>query len=545
MTWLIERGLRKLSSSLHRLVRASATEYPILFEGDCPVWLQAEALYLPLVGLYSATLDEERLRRLDQEPGVRRIYWDRPVAAALDRARRDADWYGPASCIWDGRGMGIALVDSGCAPHPDLADAVVDFVDLVRGERLPYDDYGHGTHLAGVMVGRGRVEPRLRGMAPGAHLVVVKVLNEAGVGRESTIIRGLEVVVGLRRRWNIRVVNLSLGGQASGAVGEDPLCRAVERLWRLGLAVVTPAGNEGRKGDGSIQSPGTSPLVITVGALTRARKVARFSSRGGLTGPLKPDLVAPGTGIVAPLAAGSTLDLRHPERRRGAYAVQSGSSVAAAIVSGALAVLFAKEAHLTADEAKERLMDSAEDLGLPWNLQGAGALRLTAALALDLPVGRLLGRRQLRQGDFGNDVWYAQNRLNLLGYTLVGPASGCYDQRTAAAVARFQSQSWLPVTGVLDLLSGRALEATGWLGRRVLKAGMRGEDVAELQVRLSLPVSGLFDAATEATVRTWQVKHGIQPCGRVDRHTYWRLGLASLHLPDSFPLDGNPVRLNQ
>jgi serine protease AprX len=195
-------------------------------------------------------------------------------------------------------------------------------------------------------------------MAPGAHIVSLRVLGDDGSGVASDVIEAIDWAVENRRAYNIRIINLSLGAPVVQPYRDDPLCEAVQRAVAAGIVVVAAAGNHGRTPDGrsqygAIMSPGNDPHVVTVGALdtkgTADRSddaVAAFSSRGPTLYDLvlKPDVVAPGTRMVSAEATGSYLGRTYPERRvgggeDGGYLRLSGTSMAAGVVSGVLALL--------------------------------------------------------------------------------------------------------------------------------------------------------------------------------------------------------------
>lgn len=273
-----------------------------------------------------------------------------------------------------GMGTGIAIIDTGIAPHYDLVypyNRIVAFHDIVNGRRTPYDDDGHGTHVAGIAAGNGFCSGRFVGTAPSADLIGVKALDSKGNGTTSDILAALQWVIDNRKRYNIRVVNMSLGVPTDLSYGEDPLIKGANAAVAVGLTVVTAAGNSG-PGRCTINSPGTSPYVITVGAadlsetqLEGAASVASFSSRGPTPrGFQKPDLLAPGVNIVS-------LSNQNPK----AYAMESGTSMASPCVAGAAAVLYSMRPSLTPALVKRMLLQSTLPLRrIPLNAQGRGVL---------------------------------------------------------------------------------------------------------------------------------------------------------------------------
>ncbi|HKQ98150.1 MAG TPA: S8 family serine peptidase [Candidatus Polarisedimenticolia bacterium] len=366
---------------------------------------------------YSADLPAGALQDLVDDPEVERVSLDVPVRAFLDIAMRAvrADVARQALPGLDGRGVGIALVDTGVALHPDLVRSKNPLkpieVEIVGREPGFADPFGHGTHVAGILNGNGLESSTpesfrtFRGMAPGARLISIRALQADGTGLTSDVLQAIDWAVKFRRTYNIRVLNLSLGHPVYESYTTDPLCRAAKNAVQAGIVVVTAAGNDGRIGTGfgTIVSPGNEPSVITVGAMddndTAAREddlLAPYSSKGPslIDYVVKPDLVAPGTFIVSLRAPGSAIDRDHPELalraeqyesgpdggRAGEYLSLSGTSLAAPMVAGAAALMIQADPTLRPSDIKARLMASAthgEDLPFA---TGAGYLDVMAAL---------------------------------------------------------------------------------------------------------------------------------------------------------------------
>jgi len=250
--------------------------------------------------------------------------------------------------------------------------------------------YGHGTHVAGIIGGNSQcsesnMTKQFRGIAPAVNIIALRALNAQGSGTDSAVIAAIDRAIALKTTYNIRVLNLSMGRGVKESYTLDPLCQAVERAWNAGIVVVASAGNMGRyaatKGYGMISSPGNDPFIITVGALNdklttgRADDVmATFSSKGPtlVDHVVKPDLVAPGNGIVSAMAMGTTLTstLRANAVARSYYISNglgnsssyfklSGTSMAAPMVSGAAALLLHKNPNMTPNQVKARLMRTA------------------------------------------------------------------------------------------------------------------------------------------------------------------------------------------
>ena len=269
-------------------------------------------------------VSRQALDRLSQDVEVDALSGNARVHShgvlTTDVTGADAAWAGEIRSLGpvNGRGIGVAVIDSGIAgDHPALANRVIANVDFTDPQGRGYDEYGHGTHVAGIIAARSYRTPPVAGadsgMAPAAHLINLKVLDSHGDGYAADVIEAIDFAVRYRREFNIRVINLSLGAAPTQSYKDDPICLAVERAAKAGIVVVASAGNFGQTPDGklvygSITSPGISPFAITVGALrtngTLDRsddEVAPWSSKGPtlVDHLVKPDLVAPGSKIVS------------------------------------------------------------------------------------------------------------------------------------------------------------------------------------------------------------------------------------------------------
>ncbi len=309
----------------------------------------------------------------------------------------------------DGQGIGIAVVDSGIAPHLALGGRVVANVSFVSSDPQMTDAYGHGTHVAGIIAGSRQangVPPEYAGgIAPRARLVNVRVLGADGTGFTSDVIDGIEWVVANRALYNIRVINLSLGHPVMEACATDPLCQAVNHAVEAGIVVVVAAGNAGATADGrtvlgGISSPGNSPYAITVGALNTRGTVDRsddtlsaFSSRGPSEYDLavKPDVAAPGTKIVSLQADGAFLPAMYPSIHvagsgSNAYMYLSGTSMSAPMVTGGVALLLQGSPNLNPAQVKFALQNGATAMA-DGGLLGAGAGSVNFWASRQIAVG--------------------------------------------------------------------------------------------------------------------------------------------------------------
>ena len=339
-----------------------------------------------------ATLTGADIISLSNQSNVNYISLDRKVAGTLDYTAAAVD----APIAWsyglDGAGVGIAIIDSGVYNHPDLTAAnssqsrVVYRQSFISGG-VQFDDYGHGTHVAGIAAGNGKTSNgpgsirSLRGIASNANILDLRVLDKNGMSSDSAIISAIQQAIKLKSQYNVRVINLSLGRPIYESCNRDPLCRAVEAAWNNGIVVVTAAGNLGRNGYATVLSPGNSPHAITVGCMKTFETyprgddlIASYSSKGptyiDLT--VKPDLVAPGNLVVSLLAPGSTLQSMYPGNviaksyyststtpASAGYFRLSGTSMATPVVTGAVALMLQSNPSLTPDTVKARLMKTA------------------------------------------------------------------------------------------------------------------------------------------------------------------------------------------
>ncbi|EQB95920.1 serine protease [Geobacillus sp. A8] len=342
------------------------------------------------VPFYSARVTPAAIEQLLEHPKVKKVYLNRQVKALLNNAVPSANAKHVAvnGTELSGKGVTIAIVDTGIYPHPDLEGRIAAFVDFVNGRTTPYDDNGHGTHCAGDAAGNGRMSDGLyAGPAYEASLIGIKVLDRSGSGTLETIIRGIEWCIDYNKKNSakrIHIISLSLGGepQPFPIENDDPLVQVAERAWEQGIVVCAAAGNEGPN-YGTISSPGISDRIITVGALddhdtaaTRADdEVASFSSRGPTEyGVTKPDLVVPGVNIISLRAPRSFLDKMNKQSRVGDhYISMSGTSMATPICAGIVALMLQAKPNATPDEIKRALKDGA-DLwkGRDPNVYGAG-----------------------------------------------------------------------------------------------------------------------------------------------------------------------------
>ncbi|WP_456368506.1 S8 family serine peptidase [Thermococcus sp.] len=298
-----------------------------------------------------------------QLSGVQFIQEDYKVHVAVDTEGLDESAAQVmATNMWnlgyDGSGITIGIIDTGIdASHPDLQGKVIGWVDFVNGKSTPYDDNGHGTHVASIAAGTGKASNgKYKGMAPGAKLVGIKVLSGEGSGSVSDIIKGVEWAVQNKDKYGIKVINLSLGGSQSSD-GTDSLSQAVNNAWDAGIVVCVAAGNSGPD-KYTVGSPAAASKVITVGAVDKNDVITDFSSRGPTAdNRLKPEVVAPGNWIIAARASGTKLT----DVTIGDYYVAApGTSMATPHVAGISALILQAHPNWTPDQVKRALIETAD-----------------------------------------------------------------------------------------------------------------------------------------------------------------------------------------
>ena len=430
-------------------------------------------------------------------------------AAGGDRVDRDNpdDGITPTGSVLTGAGVGVALIDSGVAPVKGLYNVG----QVVYGPDLSFesqsanlsnlDTYGHGTHMAGIIAGKDPTSSGLHGMAPGAKIISLKVATADGATDVSQVIAAIDWVVAHRNDpgLNIRVLNLSFGTDSVQSAALDPLSFAVEQAWNRGIVAVVAAGNDGFAA-GNLTMPAANPKVIAVGAAdpmgTEARAddtVATFTNRGNAV--RHPDVLAAGRSIVSLRAPGSYIDRTYPGARisttldpeqrlfRG-----SGTSQAAAVVSGAVALLLQQRPNLTPDQVKYLLMSTAMPIrnGDPY-AAGAGQIDLVRAAARRTPAYQQtttaatgLGRLETSRGsahvyDAGTGAALT-GEMDIFGKPWVpatwtaaskaqrswtgGTFNGSAWTGTAWGATVVGQQSWAPV-----VWTGRSWSGGTWTGR--------------------------------------------------------------------------------
>ncbi|HKH73652.1 MAG TPA: S8 family serine peptidase [Vicinamibacterales bacterium] len=421
----------RLGNKLDSILRYRATQLSgrsrviVQFKGDADVRVFGRGVVGRRLdrGAQVGEVDNIVLATVASDPRVERVMIDRPAFATMERtgqaigATLARSQYGIS-----GKGVGVAIIDSGITTwHDDLyrsasgnlSRRVVHFKDFTRDvspnlwfNDLPSDDYGHGTHVAGIIAGSGfDSNGRRMGVAPGAKLLGLKVLDGEGHGYVSDVIAAIDYAISVRSTYNVRVINLSVASGVFESYWNDPLTLAAKRAAEGGIIVVAAAGNlgvdaNGRPQWGAITAPGNAPWVLTVGASSHQGTVhrsddtvANFSSHGPtwLDFAAKPDIVAPGVGIESLSDPRSALyGLLKPYLLNGTipvgykpYLSLSGTSMATPVVAGTVALMLEANPNLTPNAVKAILQFTAEShAGENVLSQGAGFLNAKGAVRL-------------------------------------------------------------------------------------------------------------------------------------------------------------------
>jgi serine protease AprX len=327
-----------------------------------------------LINGVAATMNARFLPLLVRLPGIRAVTPDVGVAGCTGLQAPPLDSL-QVSGSAPTDGPGVAVVDSGVADRPELAGRL-RHVDVAAGAG---DGLGHGTHVAGIVAADGPYP----GVAPWASITDVRVTDNTGCSTTSVVLAGLQWIADHASANGIRVVNISLSTSVGQSARVDPIDRAVEGLWRRGLVVVASAGNRGATDHAVDYAPGNDPVVVTVGALNGPGR-ADFSSVGTTAdGVAKPDLLAPGVGVVSLLAdPADVLATAHPDAvTPDGYFRMSGTSMAAPQVAGAAAAILRAHPGFTPDQVKGALIAGGD----PVAGEAAPALDTASAVALDSP----------------------------------------------------------------------------------------------------------------------------------------------------------------
>jgi len=286
---------------------------------------------------------------------IRRIYPLSSLEIKIKQAKEKLNIDQAINKGLTGKGVGIAILDTGISPIADLKDRIVAFKDFVNGSLNCYDDNGHGTHVAGIACGNGISSSGFyKGIAPQANVISVKILDKYGKGNSLMALNGIQWIIENKERFNIKIINISAG--TAEKIPNAPLIKAAESAVKNGISVIAADNNSAFKT--SVTSPGISPYVLTVGAAESypSLRTYRAGTPFKRTYYQKPDIYAPGEDIVSCLSP----DYRFEDRSASPediinknYIKMSGSSMATPMISGIAALIYEKYPYLTPDELKK------------------------------------------------------------------------------------------------------------------------------------------------------------------------------------------------
>jgi serine protease AprX len=403
---------------------------------------------LPLIGGFSATVPARQIDRIARLPGVTSITDDAKMKVMTasptmgESGPRPADVYQQVVHANDlraagdtGRDVTVALIDTGVTPMADTSSRLVsvtpdsqgaDPANCVNftGDGTCNDEYGHGTFIAGLIAGTGAAsDGQYSGVAPNAKILSVKIAGADGFADVSTVIAAIQWVVAFKTTYNIKVLNLSLGTDGAQTYQLSPLDFAVEKAWQSGIVTVVAASNLG-PGSSTIDKPADDPFVITVGAVDdngttslSDDNVPPWSARGptAADGLAKPDVVAPGVGLVSLAAPGASITTQFPPAMAAPYRQGSGTSMSTAIVSGLVADILSADPGWSPDRVKFALTSTASpDASSDPMAVGAGVVNGYAALSAPAGLANQgipasTGHGSLRADQGNGSSWYGSS----------------------------------------------------------------------------------------------------------------------------------------
>jgi serine protease AprX len=431
----------------------------------------------------SADLTGAQVLDLAKRPGILAITPDSRVRLS-GQFSNDQTWVDSAgvSDFFTGNALSgltapaIAVVDSGVAAgRMDFGGRVIKSVTMTN--LLPNsagDGRGHGTFVAGIAAGS---KGGYAGAAPTAPIVSIDVMDDNGMAMTSDVIAAADWILANKTRYNIGVANFSLQSTSAGSFMFDPLDKAVEKLWFNGVVVVAAAGNYGDNGQPTTvaYAPGNDPFVITVGAsdtnntgwTSSDDTAAPWSAYGyTLDGFAKPDLGAPGRHLVGPVPATSTMPLEHPERVTSpGYMWMSGTSFSAPVVSGAAALILAKNPNWSPDKVKGALMLTARPTAAGLAL-GVGEVNAKAAFDATNPPNPNAGLNQFVGSDgtggtvFDSASWASTATANA-SWNQASWANASWAQASWAS-ASWNAASWAQASWAQASWASASWNAASW-----------------------------------------------------------------------------------
>jgi len=334
---------------------------------------------LPFINSFVLEINNKQKNILHRLCNSKLIHKNTNIAAQMNTAKKTVKADLVNNKGYTGHGVSICILDTGICPIKDFNypdNRIIAFKDFIKNKSMPYDDNGHGTHVAGIAAGNVFLSnKKYSGIAPEANIIALKILDKDGQGNSADVLGGLQWILENKKKFNIKLINLSIGTNDEDK--NDPLIKAVENLWDSGITVVIAAGNNGPE-KSSVTSPGVSKKVITVGASDDHKTVSiwgdtliNFSGRGPtFECVVKPDIIAPGANIISCRSH----DAKNLRLINNNYAIMSGTSMSTPIVTGAIALLLQKKPDLAPNQIKLKLKKSTVNLNYAQNQQGWGLI---------------------------------------------------------------------------------------------------------------------------------------------------------------------------
>lgn len=332
--------------------------------------------------------------KLSELPEITCISYDRKANICMDKASGCVGLSLNNPYNLTGRNVNIAIIDTGAYPHGDLVRpyrVVTLFKDFVNACVEAYDDNGHGTHLCGIIAGSGSMSgDKYKGIAQSSRIIALKAFNNVGEGAFSDILAAIDWAIENKEKYKIRILCLPFGADVIVPPDMDPLSRACQIAWDMGLVVIAASGNKGPN-QGSITTPGVCPSIITVGCCDcrelsiRSWQIPAFSGRGGNNENIvKPDFIAPGTGVMS-LSSDKTYTPQNGRRLMNQsldipYCTMTGTSVSTAVATGCIALLLEKMPVISCKDLKGMLKLTCQTLNEPKSAQGYGVINIKKLL---------------------------------------------------------------------------------------------------------------------------------------------------------------------
>lgn len=326
----------------------------------------------------SSELPPINIDKLSENPEVKFITLDFKASLCLKNSYDVLNINSGRKFNLTGKNVGIGIIDTGVFPHPELQErrnAISFFSDLINGYLKPYDDNGHGTFISGCIASQGEYP----GIAPDSSLYMIKAFDSSGNGFMSDIIKGIDILITSRQKYNLRIICLPFEFPYLSETSIAPLIEIIKKAIELNILVMACSGNLGSK-PYTIYPPGSIKDVITVGGadcnscdLNNIR-VSGFSGRGPLlNGTSKPDIIAPCANITSLSSNTSYIPgIRKTPTFDNKYRSASGTSIACAIMSGICALILEKDPNLTSNDLKSILTISAQTTGESKYSEGSG-----------------------------------------------------------------------------------------------------------------------------------------------------------------------------